>query len=209
MCTEARIDKFIPVDHPIAARMFEHVCLLLNTMVKGEDGQTAWARVKGRSFGQQLLGFGESVLYRFPVKGPRHAPDGNMGALGGEATFLGYNMFSNTFRLYTPKGPVDARSVTRRPGSDRWRGEDMANVKTLPGVIREHRARPRLDQPAPVQGPTTEDVRPTQLRQLRINLSDLRKHNHYNGNCPSASTSKDMERHEWASGTRTLAAKSS
>ena len=183
LCTEARINKFIPVDHPVAAWMLEHICLLLNTMVKGTDGLTAWQRVKGRSFGQQLVGFGECVLYRYPTKGPRHAPDGNMGALGGEAVFLGYSMTSNTFRLHTPSGLVDARSVTRRPESDRWNGEEMAKVSVLPGASREQRPRPRLDQPATVHGPTTDQVRPTQLRQLRINLSDLRKFNHYNGNC--------------------------
>ncbi len=183
MCTEARINKFIPVDHPITAWMLEHVCLLLNTMVRGTDGLTAWGRVKGRSFGQQLLGFGECVLYRYPTKGPRHAPDGNMGALGGEAIFLGYNTSSSTFRLYTSNGPVDARSVTRRPQSERWNAEELAKVKTLPGAAREQRARPRLDQPAPVQGPTVDQVRPTQLRQLRINITDLRKYDHYNGNC--------------------------
>ncbi len=59
LCTEARINKFIPVDHPVAAWMLEHICLLLNTMVKGTDGLTAWQRVKGRSFGQQLVGFCE------------------------------------------------------------------------------------------------------------------------------------------------------
>ena len=30
LCTEARVGKYIPIDHPITAWMLEHVCLLLN-----------------------------------------------------------------------------------------------------------------------------------------------------------------------------------
>jgi len=81
LCLEARIGKYIPVDHAIMPWMIEHVCLLLNVLVRGEDGITAWQRVRGRPFGQQMFGFGESILYRYPSKGPLHAPDGNIGAL--------------------------------------------------------------------------------------------------------------------------------
>ncbi len=41
LCLEARINKYIPIDHPIIAWMMQHVCLLLNCMVKGGDGITA------------------------------------------------------------------------------------------------------------------------------------------------------------------------
>ena len=108
MCTEERLNKHIPVDYPIAAWMLEHTCLLLNTMVRGTDGLTAWAMVKGRSFGQQLVGFGESVIFKHPVKGPRHAPDGNMGALGDTAICIGFNVHSSTLRLYAANGPIEA-----------------------------------------------------------------------------------------------------
>ncbi len=68
LCLEARLERYIPVDHPIVAWMMEHVCLLLNTTVRGTDGLTVWARVRGRNFNQQLLGFGESIIYRYPGK---------------------------------------------------------------------------------------------------------------------------------------------
>ena len=38
LCTEARLNKHIPVDHPIMAWLLEHVTLLINTMVKGDAG---------------------------------------------------------------------------------------------------------------------------------------------------------------------------
>ena len=62
LCLEARINMEIPVDHPMIASMMEHASLLLNALVRGTDGLTAWKRVRGRSFGQPLVGIGESVL---------------------------------------------------------------------------------------------------------------------------------------------------
>ena len=60
------------------------------------DTHTLWQRLKGRSFRQLLLGFGECVLYKLPVKGPNSAPDGNMGSRWLEGVLLGYNRTSNT-----------------------------------------------------------------------------------------------------------------
>ena len=40
LCLEARLEKLIPVAHPIVHWMLEHVCLLLNTAVRGTDGLT-------------------------------------------------------------------------------------------------------------------------------------------------------------------------
>ncbi len=78
LCLEQRIGKYIPVDHPVMGWLLGHVCMLQNILVRGPDGLTSWQRVRGRAFGQQLVGFGECVLYRYPGKGPHHQPDGNV-----------------------------------------------------------------------------------------------------------------------------------
>ena len=88
LCLEARIGKYILVDSAVMPWMVEHACLLLDVLVRGEDGITPWQRVRGRPFNQQMFGFGESILYRYPNKGPFHAPDGNVGALGAEGLSL-------------------------------------------------------------------------------------------------------------------------
>ncbi len=185
LCLEERINKYIPVDHPLVPWMMQHVCLLLNCMIKGEDGLTAWHRVRGRAFAQQLLGFAEAVLYRYPSKGPQHHPDGNMGALGNEGVFLGYNRASNTFLVGTKEGVLATRSITRRPEADRWQPEALAQINTVPGGSRDRARQPRtrFDVPATVQGPTAEAVRPTAARRLRINMSDLKRYDHYDENC--------------------------
>ncbi len=184
LCIEERINKHIPVDHPVLAWLLQHVCLLLNACVRGEDGLTAWARVRGRAFRQQLLGFCEVILYKFPIKGPRAQPTGNMGAIGGEGIFVGYDRQSNTFIVQTENGTVRARSVTRRPESERWSAEGIARITDMPDEFSDKTDRPRVrfTQPASEQGPTAEGVRAAAIRRLRINKSDLVTYG-YDENC--------------------------
>ena len=70
LCLEARIDKFVLIDHALVPWLLQHVCLLLNARARGSDGLTPWARVRGRPFNQRFLCFGEVVLYKLPSKGP-------------------------------------------------------------------------------------------------------------------------------------------
>ena len=186
LCLESRLDKYIPVDHPLVPWLLEHTALLLNVTVRGTDGLTAWARARGRPFGQQMLGFGESVLYRYPGKGPQSQPTGNMGALGRDGVFLGYDPFANTFIVHNEQGFVASRSITRRPERERWQAESLAKVHATP---HDHRTRStqrrmvKFGEEAPEQGATADGARPTQLRQMRINTSDLKKYEHYDANC--------------------------
>ena len=68
LCLEARIERYIPVDHAIVPWLLEHASLIFNTSGIGPDGLTAWARARGRGFNQPMLGFGEQVLYKLASK---------------------------------------------------------------------------------------------------------------------------------------------
>ena len=187
LCLEERLNKTIPPSHAITSWLLEHTSLVYNTMVRGDDGLTAWARARGRSFRQQLLAFGESVLYRHPAKGPQHSPDGNMGALGGEGVFLGYSRSSNTFVVGTDDGRIiNARSISRRPERQRWDPDRLAAVHLLPVV--GQRARPEAPrthlEPATDGSPAPQDPgRPSTLRRMRITKADLEKYG-YHSSCP-------------------------
>ena len=49
LCLEQRIDKHMPVSHPVVAWLLEHACLVVNALVRGTGGMTAWMRVRGRA----------------------------------------------------------------------------------------------------------------------------------------------------------------
>ena len=90
-CLEKRLGVEIPVSHPLAAWLTKHACHLMNAIVRGDDGLTAWERARGRPFAQRLIGFVESCLYKLPLKGPQHDAEGNMGPRWKSAVFLGYS----------------------------------------------------------------------------------------------------------------------
>ena len=186
LCLEERLGKSIPPSHAITSWLLEHIAMTYNAMVKGDDGLTAWGRARGKSFRQQLVGFGECVLYRHPNKGPNHAPDGNMGTLGGEGVFLGHNRTSNTFVVGTEGGSVvETRSITRRPERQRWNAERLAAVQALPshGKKRQEADRVRLpDEPRDATTPT-ETGKPSPIRRMRIAKVDLDRYG-YNAACP-------------------------
>ena len=182
LCLESRIGKYVPIDHPVIPWMLEHVCLLLNVLVRGEDGITPWQRVRMRPFNQRLLGFGESVLYRYPSKGPLSQPDGNTGALGAEGSFMGYSTSSNTFRVVGADSRiVAARSMTRRSLAERWNAKALADIRVAPGTgyTPKDRSQVRFGARPTVDGPTAEETRQAVNRRLRINQSDLDEHGYF------------------------------
>ena len=137
LCLEERLGQKIPPKHALPAWLVEHAALLLNATQVGEDGKTAWARLRGRDFGQKLLGFCEVVMYTQPPKGLQHDVDGNMGARMFPGTMLGYSHLSNTYVVATEDGDViKIRSVLRRPEGDRWNLDKVKGIVATPWSLR-------------------------------------------------------------------------
>ena len=136
-----------------------------------------------------MLGFGEQVLYKLSSKGPMSNPDGNMGRKWLQGTYVGHSKTSNVYRRCTPDEVAEARSLRRRPASERWAAEVLAGINTTPWSVRE---RPELSvtfkEPAEAAGPTGDSV-PVGARKLRINQWDL--HNYgYTDRCPQCEHAK-------------------
>ena len=183
LCLESRVGKVIPVNHSIIPWLLEHTGLVLNVRPMGSDGQTAWARVRGRAFNQRLLGFGEKIFFKYPGKGPGHDPDGNMGARWSEAVFLGYHRSSNTYIVGNADGVRMVRSIARRPMPERWLAESLAEINVTPWSLHEPQVRVRFqDSAAQPEAAPRPDPAPA-VRQMRINKSDLETHGYTDG-CP-------------------------
>ena len=174
---EARLGKYLPISHAITAWLLEHACTILNARARGSDGHTPWQRVKGRSFRQLLLGFGECVLYKLPSKGPHSNPDGNMGGRWLEGVFLGYSRSSNTYTVATIDGVANVRSIYRRPAENRWNFERVARIAATPWSTRE---KPEVGVEFADKNAESAEARgraSTPLPQaFRINYADLEEH---------------------------------
>ena len=184
LCLEARLQKYMPINHAVTPWLLEHVSMIINSRCRGSDGMTPWQRLKGRNFRQMILGFGENILYKLPSKGPRSQPDGNMGTRWLEGTFLGYSKSSNTYIIATEDGITTARSLYRRPMANRWNHEKVAAIAATPWSIR--------DKPVPAQladnaEATTEQTEPPQPAPIphafRIAYQDLVEHG-FTRDCP-------------------------
>ena len=184
LCLEARLNKYVPVNHPITAWLLEHTCMLLNARARGSDGQTPWQRIKGRAFRQLLLCFGERVLYKLPSKGPNSMPDGNMGSRWREGVFLGFNRSSNTYVVATSEGVANVRSLYRRPAASRWDFEAVSKIAATPWSTRERsQAEAHFPDADGERGETaTRNVCPIP-KAFRINYADLTTYG-FTKDCP-------------------------
>ncbi|MBS94029.1 MAG: hypothetical protein CL799_06265 [Chromatiales bacterium] len=185
LCLEKRIGRSIPPQHPITAWLIEHTAMLITVQVRGADGLTAWARARGRAFGQKLYGFAECVLWKPPVKGPQHDTEGNMGPRLFPGVFIGYHKTSNSYRVITDDGNlVKTRAMQRLPMENRWDAEKLKNIVVTPWSLRAANAPEKVDM-----GPEVEK-HPTPIkdiianpRRLKITMKTLTDHG-YTKDCP-------------------------
>jgi hypothetical protein len=185
LCLEERLGRKVPSTHPLMTWLVEYSALLLNAKQVGEDGKTSWSRLRGRDFGQKLIGFGEAVLYKQPPKGPQHDVHGNMGPRMFPGRFLGYSCFSNTYLVETEDHDVvKVRSILRRPEADRWDEAKLQGVKATPWSLRatSSPAAMELGQPVPKDAPPQDDAVPLP-RRLKITMKVLEEFGTTDG-CP-------------------------
>ena len=185
--TEKRIGRAIPACHPICSWLVEHAALLITAMRVGTDGKTAWSRLRGRGFGQRMVGFGESVLYKQPPKGPQHDPQGNMGPRMHIGTFLGFHKTSNAYRVMATDGSiVKSRGLSRRCLADRWQAETLQAVQATPWSLRAPADAVRIPLGEQVAPHPSEADGPLVARRLKITRKTLHEHGTTDG-CPQCS----------------------
>ena len=65
---ETRLGHRVPPDHPVISWLVQHTSYLMTVKVKGEDGQTAYERVRMRAFNTRMLEFAEMCRYKLDPK---------------------------------------------------------------------------------------------------------------------------------------------
>ena len=66
LASEARIGKKLEESSVVLPWLVRHSAMALNIGQRGEDGRSAWERVKGKCFNREVPEFGEKVLYLKP-----------------------------------------------------------------------------------------------------------------------------------------------
>ena len=193
LCLEARIEQRVPDDHPLMTWMVEHAAWLSTVCKRGEDGKTAFQRIRGRVFNKRSLEFGEKVLFKLHDRGPRHDERGALEARWRKGVMLGYSRFSNEYWLWDGSEPVKARTVQRLKSDLRWHRAWLEKVSY--DVHSRYPARDRsyeLGEPAePAAKP--EDPKQRAPQNVAIRQSDWMRHGSTEG-CPKCA---HADEHGW------------
>ncbi len=193
LCLEDRIGQRIPPNHPLISWLLERVPVIMNASNVGADGKTPWQRARGRGFGMTLFGFGEQVLYEQDAKGPQHDARGNMGPRMFKGTFLGYNKFSNSYRILTESGEmIKARGLNSRSFQERWDANILQEITITPWNLRRRdppvavELGERVERPAQTPEPSISNP-----RRLKITLQTLKDYKLTQG-CPQCMHIKEF-----------------
>jgi hypothetical protein len=117
---ERAIGMQVPQSHPLMSWLVEYSAWIINVRVLGEDGLTAFQRVRGRAYGKRFVCFGEKVLVRIPPKSPEGAAAGALDPGWKDGIVLGFGALSHSYWVFAGGEMKLYRSVHRRPLVDRW-----------------------------------------------------------------------------------------
>ena len=178
LCTERRVGHKIPNDHALTGWLLEHTATLITALNVGSDGKTSWSRLRGRDLSQQLYGFGESVMWKQPPRGPQHDLEGNMGPRMRPGTFVGFARHTNAYKVIDDDGKlIQTRGILRRPLGDRWDPAALGRITTSPWSTRDQQAPARVELGEPVErhaAPAPEA--PSNPRRFKITMKVLEDH---------------------------------
>ena len=126
---EDRIGHRIPPAHPSMSWLVSHAATIITYNVCGEDGMSAYHRIRGRPFGGNWISFGEKVRFRMG----RDASDDKRMELA-QGIFVGFQRNGAQYVIYdfNAQKVVNSRTVTRLPDAMKWDSEALQKVKCTP-----------------------------------------------------------------------------
>ena len=136
LCLEQKVQKRIPEEHPIIAWLVEHAAWLLTTRVRGEEEHTAYERVRGRPCAKKLVEFGERVLCKKHMKGPKADERPTLDSRWGHGIWLGLTRHTNEYVLWSGSDVIHSRSIMRLQKSHRW---DLEALQGITGSVQKSR----------------------------------------------------------------------
>ena len=125
---ESRYGKEISAGSCMLPWMVRHAGNLINRYHKGQDGMTAYRRLKGKDFKRDVAEFGEGVWYMKVDNVGKNKMDSRWE----EGIWLGIYEVSGEHIIGTPDGCLKTKDIRRKPESDRWKWESIADVKGTP-----------------------------------------------------------------------------
>jgi len=197
---EKRIGEKIATMRPIVKWMVEYSGAMVTRFRIGEDGKTAYERLKGRKFKKELVEFGESVMYEvYETKAKKDKSEDRFRV----GTYVGFKTNSHEYWVATEAGDVTkTNTIKRRPPSERWNAEAVRGVRGVPWDTGEKKARvsqEMLEEEKEALDVPVEQVIQPKVRAFKITRLALDRFE-YTPLCPGCETAQGKRQQ----GTHTL-----
>ena len=131
---EEKMGKPIDERHPILSWLARHGNFLMSRYRLGQDGRTAYEKLKGKKWKRAMVTFGEKVWFR-PLKSYT-AGESDLAQQLKVGRYVGTHGRNGDVLIMTPDGVWKGGSVKRTPLESRWDDEDFAKLKGAPWNLR-------------------------------------------------------------------------
>ena len=128
-CLEHRLGSKLHAKHPLLAPIPAYAAAMWSRCWLQESGKTAYHLNYGKEFKRRLPAYGEKCLYRKIKEGVKATKWQVKWELG---RFVGIAERSDELVFLTEKGLIKAKQVQRIAPSERWKDNDLDNLKGLP-----------------------------------------------------------------------------
>ena len=126
---QARLDMVVRTSHPMLTWLVQHAADCLSKYQIGEDGKTAYERLKGKKFSRAVVEFGEKVHYKKNLKGHK---DNKLDSKWGEGFFLGFYWKTSEALIGTHEGVKRAGTIRRVGAHRRWDADGLDQIRGVP-----------------------------------------------------------------------------
>ena len=119
---QARLESVLKGNHPVTTWLIQHAADCLNKYQMGEDGKTAYERLKGKPFQRPAVEFGEKVHFKKSLKGQK---ENKLDEKWDEGYFLGFYWRTSEAIVGTKNGVTRAGTIRRVGAHRRWDAEGL------------------------------------------------------------------------------------
>ena len=176
---QQKLGAVLPGPHPVTCWLVEHASDLLNKYQLGDDGRTAYYRLRGKPWRHDAVEFGEKIHYKVNLKNlPREQ---KLEPRWEEGFFLGVKWRTGECWVGTSSGIARASAIRRVGGHRRWDAEGLLRIKGVPWDHVQKDARPGEAQvtwldPKSVAQPITSSDGPPRRRRAYLQRQDFFNH---------------------------------
>ena len=197
---EKRLDAKLPCQHPAMQWLVAHAADIVTKFQIGHDGRTAYERLKGKPCREDVVEFGECVLYK-----SNRSDEGKLAPRWEPAVWLGKRWGTTEHAVAMEDGTVRyCRAVQRLPAAQRWNKDRLETVRSTPRRLQPadvQQGPPIVLRPRPAadiegdEAVMARAMREAVPRSFRIAKADLERWG-YTAGCPRCASTLRSQRVE-------------